>query len=302
MKCANQTRLKEFQDVSMYQQVNSHRRGLAVMLALMAIRPASANLEPAISLPPDSGVVTVAVDAFGKIWLEAREVGFGRVLDALSASLHTPIRYANAPQQPVSATCQGGLDKVLRCLLGENADLVFSYRGSVKRAGTKPIASVKVLASTFTEFSPVSPSTDAAGAPAPVRPVEAAVQGNAPETLEALLAMTRSADPEQRAVGLEKLRRTPGVDDASLKAAYQSALTDADGDVRAEAISGLALLDEDNSFGMLSSAMDDEHPSVRLAALDGMPVNRESRPYYEKALTDADESVRELAALRLGIE
>jgi len=64
----------------------------------------------------------------------------------------------------------------------------------------------------------------------------------------------------------------------------------------------MALLDEEDSFGLLTSAMADEHPSVRLAALDSLEVNPESRPYYEKALTDTDESVRALAALRLGIE
>ena len=41
---------------------------------------------------------------------------------------------------------------------------------------------------------------------------------------------------------------------------------------------------------------------MRLAALDSLDLNRDTQPIYEQALTDADETVRELAALRLGLE
>jgi HEAT repeat protein len=80
-------------------------------------------------------------------------------------------------------------------------------------------------------------------------------------------------------------------------------LKDRDGDVRAAAVNGMALLDAEASFPILSAAMADENASVRLVALDGMDVVDENTlPYYNQALSDSDESVRALAELRLGIE
>lgn len=242
----------------------------------------------------EEGVVKVERNRSG-IRLEVHEARLARVLDELSVGLDTPIRHVNAPEQPVTATCQGqNLENVLRCLLGADADLVFQYAGPAKPGAARRVSDVKVLASTFMNLMPV----DSGSVAAPV----GKSAGKSVDSLDTVLAMTKSEDPEQRAMALEKIKRVDGVDDATLKAAYQAAMNDADGDVRAEAISGLALLDEEGRFGLLTSAMVDEHPSVRLAALDSLEVNPESRPYYEKALTDEDETVRELAALRLGIE
>jgi hypothetical protein len=262
--------------------------------------PVLARMEsPPSGQAREEGTVKLEIARSG-ISLEVRATRLARVLDELSGRLGTPIRYANAPEQPVTMTCRGhNLDNVLRCLLGADADLVFQYAGAGKPGVARRVVDVKVLASTFMNMPPLgSGSPAAASVPAPV----GKNAGKSVDSLDTLLAMTRSDDPEQRAMALEKIRRVEGVDDATLKAAYQSAMNDTDGDVRAEAISGLALLDEEGSFGLLTSAMADEHPSVRLAALDSMEVNPESRPYYEQALTDADESVRALAALRLGIE
>jgi HEAT repeat protein len=87
-----------------------------------------------------------------------------------------------------------------------------------------------------------------------------------------------------------------------LKATYMGALSDPDGDVRAAAINGLAVLDGPGSNAILSSAMTDADASVRLAALDGLEVDEQSLPLIAQALSDTDESVRALAQLRLGIE
>lgn len=285
---------------AMYPHVKYAGWLLGVVLGAATAHPGWAGIGPNPAGPArEEGDVKVERDRSG-IRLEVREARLARVLDALSERLGAPIRYVNAPEQPVTVTCRGhNLENVLRCLLGADADLVFQYAGPAKPGAARRVVDVKVLASTFMNLPPVdSGSVAAPSIPAPL----GKNAGKGGDSLDAVLAMTKSDDPEQRAMALEKIKRVDGVDDATLKAAYQSAMNDADGDVRAEAISGMALLDEEGRFGLLTSAMADEHPSVRLAALDSMEFNPESRPYYEKALTDEDETVRELAALRLGIE
>ncbi len=114
--------------------------------------------------------------------------------------------------------------------------------------------------------------------------------------------MTLSSNPEQRARALEQIGRIEKIDEGTLRSAYTDALKDRNGDVRAAAVNGMALLDAEASFPILSSAMSDESASVRLAALDAMDVDEQSLAFIAEALTDPDESVRTLAQMRLGIE
>lgn len=278
-----------------------HSAAWRLGMSLAGLLPAVAGMASAPSHEEwEAG--TIRIDSSRPvIRLEASAARLDRVLDALSAQLKTPIRYSNAHEQPVTVTCRSErLEKVLRCLLGAEADLVFQYAGAGGRqSGGRRIASVTVLASTFTDLAhpgAAHPANDRTPDP------QKEPAGQDPDSLPRVLAMTRSDDPEQRAMALERLRRVEGVDDDTLQAAYQNALSDADGDVRAEAVSGLALLNAGDNLPLLTSALADEHPSVRLAALDSLEVTPESRPYYNEALNDPDESVRELAALRLGIE
>ncbi|WP_460028317.1 hypothetical protein [Methyloparacoccus murrellii] len=281
----------------------AHRfpRALLLLGAMLATR-AQALTGGVSAGQPATPAVLVQVGPDGTIDLEARSVPIGQVLEALAQRLSVPIHYQAAPPQPVAIACHArGLEAVLRCALGTGADLAFAYAGGAGDADRRP-ASVKVLASTFDEF----PAT--AGAQAHPVPGEALPARETPprlaagESLDALLGDTHNADPELRAQALERLRQAPGADEATLRAAYQAALSDPNGDVRAEALTGMALLDEEHSFGLLSSAMLDGDASVRLAALDNLELDRRSRAIYRTALGDPDESVRELAALRLGLE
>lgn len=237
-----------------------------------------------------TGKVEITIDKAGAMSLDAREVPMAQVLDTLAAKSGKPIRFQDAPDQAVTVTCHGnGMEAVLRCLLGTDADIAFSYQEG--NGGQKSLASVKILSSTFLKLPDYPGATNG--------------QGHEPEarTPEEALARLHSKDPGQRARALDQLGRFEQIDKATLATAYNDAMKDQDGDVRAAAVNGLALLDENNSFPMLSAAMSDESASVRLAALDGMEqVNEQSLPYYEQALNDEDDSVRALAELRLGID
>jgi HEAT repeat protein len=192
----------------------------------------------------------------------------------------------------VSVSCHGqGLETVLRCLLGTDADLAFSYEEAAPgKTGHGALAGVKILSSTFEKLP----------AHALTNPGQSGL--GQPLSSEEMLARTRSEDPDQRARALDQIGRFDQIDKVTLQTAYIDALKDNDGDVRAAAVNGLALLDEKASFPMLSSAMSDESASVRLAALDAMDVDEQSLAFIAEALSDPDESVRTLAQMRLGIE
>jgi len=266
---------------------------LLLLTVILGVQAASASQDlQARPVSPSVPNVEVAISKAGFITLDVHDATIAQSIDALAAKTGKPIRYRDAPDHTVSVSCHGqGLETVLRCLLGTDADLAFSYDDAAPgRAGHGPLAGVKILSSTFLKLSPHA-STDSTQLP-PGQPLSA----------EAALALTRSEDPDQRARALDQIGRFEQIDKATLEAAYNDALKDKDGDVRAAAVNGLALLDEKASFPLLSSAMTDESASVRLAALDGMDVDEQSLPFIAEALSDPDESVRTLAQLRLGIE
>lgn len=271
------------------------------LLALAALAASALASQERSVLPQDSAQpVKVTVARNGGLSIQVNASPIAAALDALSAQSGIPIHYQGAPEQPVSLTCHGdALRSLLFCLLGTDADLVFQYG---ERRGTKTarnVASVTVLASTFgAEVGGGEVVGDLKAAPVPQ--ADAAHRGDA-ATSERALALLRSGNPERRVSGLEMLREADGLDPDVMRSAYQQALRDANGEVRAAALQGLATLDRDSSFPLLREAMGDADSSVRLAAVDGMEVNDESRPLLEQALKDTDESVRELAGLRLGL-
>jgi hypothetical protein len=272
------------------------------MIAVIGACPILVYAGAAPLAQPQGGAVAVSIGRAGEISLEAREAPLARVFAELSKATGAPIRYSAAPEAPVSAACHGeSLKRVLLCLLGTEADLIFQYSGRTTRgASSGGLTGVKVLASTFVEGRPLGsgvseiasshPASDAANLSTPV------------DNLDDVLAMTQSLDPEQRAQGLEKLGRVEGVEEDTLRAAYRAGLADDDGDVRAAAISGMALLDQGGDVEWLKAAMNDRHASARLAALDSLGDDARSRPYLIMALSDPDESVRVLAEMRLGIQ
>jgi hypothetical protein len=274
---------------------------LALMLGGAQVALASQG-ELAKTASPSAGPVKVDINKAGIIALDARGATIAQVIDALAAKSGKPIRYQDAPDQSVSVSCHGqGLETVLRCLLGTDADLAFSYdEAAPGKTGHGALAGVKILSSTFEklpDYGQVASNQDAAG----VRPPAQSGAGEQKLTVEGVLAMARSEDPEQRARALDEIKRLGGVDQGTVRDVYESALKDADGAVRAEAVSGMALLDREGSLPLLNAAISDSDAEVRLAAVDRLELTNETRPLLEQALQDSDELVRDLAGLRLGL-
>jgi len=273
------------------------RWGFLALAALSASALASQERSVVPQNPAQPLKVTVSTN--GGLSIQVNASPIAAVLDAVSAKSGVPIHYQGAPEQPVSLTCHGAnLRPLLFCLLGTDADLVFQYGGRWSPKAGRNVVSVTVLASTF---GVAVGRGEVGGLKASQVPQANATHRGDAGTSERALALLRSGNPERRVSGLEMLSEADGLDPDVMRSAYHQALQDANGEVRAAALQGLATLDRDSSFPVLREAMGDADSSVRLAAVDGMDVNDESRPLLEQALKDTDESVRELAGLRLGL-
>lgn len=243
-----------------------------------------------------NGGVNVVVDPLGGIAVDARSVSLARIFDKLASTLRVPIHYAQVPETGVSMACYGAsLLEIMRCLLGTDSDLVFTYSGVPARG--KPhgdLTSLKVLASTF-ERQTYAELEGTKNSPL------MANQGTVPPalTLEGVIAMTRSPVEQEKLNGFSKLRELRGVNADVVLRAFLEGLADRNGDVRAEAVMGLVKVDGVDVSKLLAQALLDKDVSVRLAALDVMKVDKDNFGLVEPLLNDPDDTVRELAAMRL---
>jgi hypothetical protein len=244
------------------------------------------------------------------IELEARQAPLGQVIDEIASKTGTRIRYSVLPEELVTATCAGETVKqVLMCLLGPEADLLFQYSGDAAtgKIEARPIE-VRILASTFAEGDAAGCAPDSARCGTVLRnepdtsrtsPAKTDRVRSVPDNIDKLLEMTRAQDPYERANGLERLASVEGLDEATLYDELEKALSDEDGEVRAQAVSSLALKRGVGAIDVLKSALHDSDASVRLMAVDGLKADGQGITLLREALQDSDETVRALAALRL---
>jgi hypothetical protein len=244
------------------------------------------------------------------IELEARQAPLRQVIDEIAGKTGTRIRYSVLPEELVTATCAGETVKqVMMCLLGPEADLLFQYSGDAAKGKieARPIE-VRILASTFAEGDPAGCAPDSARCEAGEReepdtsrmsPAKTDSVRSVPDNIDKLLEMAKAQDPNERANALERLASVEGLDEATLYDELEKALSDEDGEVRAQAVSGLALKRGAGAIDVLKSALHDSDASVRLMAVDGLMTDEQGITLLREALRDSDETVRALAALRL---
>lgn len=251
---------------------------------------ASASVQPAQETGMGSWV-QVQKTGTDRLALTVREAPLAEVFAELTRQTGVAFRYTRLPTEPVSVRCaERTLRDLMFCILGSEADLVLR-RAAQSGQSFGGWAEIKVLESTFAN----APDLQAVVA-APRLPVAQE------ETLDALLVRAMDANPDERAEALAKLSFSRDEGDVGrARESLQSGLTDGSGEVRAEAVSGLARLNgSSQSLDLLSSAMQDQDPEVRLAAVDALTAtDQESLQLLQKALVDQDESVRALAEARL---
>jgi HEAT repeat protein len=79
----------------------------------------------------------------------------------------------------------------------------------------------------------------------------------------------------------------------------QTALSDEDPNVRGQAVYAVVRRGGVEATAVLQDALQDSALPVRLMAVDGLGTDEESIALLKQALTDSDQAVRELAAMKL---
>ena len=233
--------------------------------------------------------------------LEAERAPLAQVLAEVGTKGGMKIHFSVLPQDTVTATCAGDtVEQIVRCLLGADVDLV------MRTAAPKPVASgteasggqeLWILGSSYAKGRSESRAAPDCGA------AEGTVDGKAmakAENRSKLLDTAASArDAKARAKALSRLISEAPRGDPEVRAGLERALTDQNGDVRAQAVYGLALRVGPEAAPLLQDALRDADPSVRLMAVGSAWNDETGAALLRAAATDPDETVRTLAALKL---
>jgi hypothetical protein len=272
---------------------------------LLSFCLAAASLE-LVSAAEQSLQVMKTRNAGSELQVEARQVQLAQIINKIASETGVPIHYSALPEERVTATCVGATVKqVMECLLDRKADVIFRYpqQSAKDNSDIQPLE-VWVLGTRFDTGQKQADctATEAQGSVGFVNrdPEEAKIQAvsikNGADPTEKLLAMARSQNPAQRADAISALMTGGRAGDAKVRKALETALSDKNADVRAQAISSLAHREGEGATVALQQALQDRDASVRLMAVE----SADNDPaLFQQALNDSDETVRTLAAMKL---
>ncbi len=240
--------------------------------------------------------VSKTEDAGSELQLEARQMPLASILDKIAKVTGVPIHYSMLPKGLVTACCAGATVKpILECLLNKKADLIFRYpRKSSKADQQNCPAEVWVMGAHFDVEPKASAAVVSAERPPIAKPVRA-IQTLSKEDADKLTEMVTDKNPQYRAVAVSNLAARQANDPATYKI-LESALSDQNAEVRAQAVAGLSKQKGYDVSTVLQSALQDDNVSVRLMAVDNAGDNP---VLLQQALNDSDETVRTYAAIKL---
>lgn len=118
-------------------------------------------------------------------------------------------------------------------------------------------------------------------------------------TVEKLVHLAASDNPEERVSALSQLARKRSIDAGIVQKILQAAILDKDSNVRAQAVYAIAQQGCEDLPLILGQAMHDSELSVRLMAVDSLGTDEKSIALLEQAVDDEEEAIRELAAMKL---
>lgn len=125
--------------------------------------------------------------------------------------------------------------------------------------------------------------------------LEALVQMDDREALDALIAVTRDKLSPGRTQALAFLNQARWADEGTVLSVLGDALKDEDLNTRTLAIQALANRDNAQAMDLLERALSDSDPTVRLMVVQSVAQKKARFPLLEKAAGDPDEAVRSLA-------
>jgi hypothetical protein len=236
-------------------------------------------------LPP--GSVHFLKDAAGGYRLAANDAALAEVLGAVADTSGVPIHHAALPEGTLSVACEGGLQTVLICLLGSNANLVVRYADGDRQV--RP-AEIWLLQGADRPLPEKADNAMAQNAAAGTQPGDSARQERTDDLLQ------QADDPARRLQAVAALAVEGRENDAGVGDFLRRCLSDTDAGVRAQAVFALARREGPRAAAELQLALQDENADVRMMAVDSAG---DDRMLLQQALQDSDANIRQLAAAKL---
>ena len=246
-----------------------------------------------------AGVISNEKD--GGLVLEAKQLPWSQVLDAVAYKVHVPIHYSELPEGLVTVTCKGkSLKPVLECLLDKKADLILRYQAGLAKADSEQVVvEAWVLRGGTHQAVAKQDSPNAANKPDKVEQPSPTKQNDhkaLPDRTDELLAQVQSINRDERVAAISALLANGRKGDPDVTAVLVQALTDPDASVRAQAISSLSHREGNAANGYIQQALLDSSEDVRIMAVEGII---DDVALLQQAINDSDESVRSLAQVKL---
>lgn len=256
-------------------------------LILMAyhLAYAQAELVASDSNYSNSSFVKLLHDADGEWRLQTQQADLPQLLDKVAEQAQLRVHYSVLPANTVSVTCIGAnVVELLRCVFNGSANIV-----SRKAISQSDQDEIWVMSSSLAiENTVVSASCQ-----------NAFDSGNQVDRVEAWLKQANVKDTEQRAQAIAELTNVDVAYDAKVRNILQQALSDKHPKVRASAIAAFAGREGEMAAAeQLFKALQDTSREVRISAID---MIEKDETLLQAAIQDSDQSVREMARLKLDL-
>ncbi len=246
--------------------------------------------------------VTFTKDINGELHLVSKKAPLTKILTKISEQTGVGIHYSTLSKTPVTVSCSGVTVKLLlECLFGSNSGLVVQYvEKTSSQNKSQEIDQVWLLdtAVALNSFeSEKNQYDDSFLVNKGQQETQETVSHNGPlneKQINELLILAKAENPKQRAI--TKLVNHGPNENASIAHAFEQALADEDVTVRAVAIHGLVHIKGTDANAAIEQALLDDNVTVRLMALSSAANNSK---LLLQALTDSDETVRQMAEAKL---
>ncbi len=249
--------------------------------------------------------VTLFKDVKGEIQLRARQAPLSKIINQIIHKTGVKIHYSAVSETLVTITCSGTTVRpLLECLFGSSDGFIIRYAEDFSAQNQhNQIDEVWLLSSVVpvTQFQSkrrndsdiTSTNEDQAEA------VEVGIKNGPLDStqIDKLLTMAQDENPKQRSTAIATLVNHGSKNNANIASVFKQALSDNDANVRALAVHSLAHFESDGVSAELQQALLDDNASVRLMALGSADNN--NTDLLHQALTDTDETVRQMAEAKL---
>ena len=236
--------------------------------------------------------------AEGKVLrIDAKQIQLGQILKTLENQSGVQLHYSGISQKIISADCVGNMVEVLKCLLGHDANLMYRYPDEASKSQPAEIWILDASAQDATrQTTELSNCIDNDREKTSIGPSSLDQASSNDDEAKKLLALSQSQSTMQRKEAITRLAIEGEIGDQKITEALETALTDPDSSVRAQAINGLARRNEPGVESVLREALHDPDAQIRLMAVDSAGQNIS---LLEQALDDPNATVRALASMKL---